>query len=73
MSQASDSPMRCLGLYRLTMDKDSLLNSDEGEKKISGAGIKGVKDVGRWIVKCLEEHLKEKATARMLKTYLHLT
>ena len=73
MSQASDSPMRCLGLYSLKVDNDSLLKCDEGEKNIRDAGIKGVKDVGRWIVKCLEEHLKEKATARMLETYLHLT
>ena len=54
------------------MDNDSLLNSREGLHKICDAGILGVKDVGKWIVKALEEHLKEKATAQMLKTKLKL-
>ena len=52
------------------MDNDSLLKSREGQQNIRDAGIKGVKDVGKWIVKSLEEHLKENATAQMLKTYL---
>ena len=73
MAKASDSPiMRTLGLFSLTVDNDSLLRSEKGQQKIHGVGIKGVKDVGRWIVKSLEEHLKEVSTAQMLKSYLKL-
>lgn len=72
-SQVPNSPLRCVGLYSLKLDKDSLLKSEEGQKNIRDAGIKGVKDVGRWIATSLEEHLKEIATARRLKDYLNLT
>ena len=72
-SQVPDTPLRCLGLYSLKLDKDSLLKSEKGQQNIRDAGIKGVKDVGRWIVTSLEEHLKEIATAGKLKDYLNLT
>ena len=72
MAKASDSPMRTVGLFSLTVDNDSLLRSEKGQQKIHGVGIKGVKDVGRWIVQSLEKHLKEVATAQMLKSYLRL-
>ena len=72
-SQASNSPLRSVGLYSLKLDKDSLLKSEKGQKNIQDAGIKGVKDVGRWIVTSLAEHLKEIATAGRLKDYLNLT
>ena len=65
--------MRSLELFSLKVDNDSLLKSDEGQQNIRDAGIKGVKDVGKWIVKSLEEHLKENSTAQMLKSYLKLT
>ena len=47
------------------MDNDSLIKSQEGLQKISDAGIQGIKDVGKWIVKTLEEHLTEKAIAHV--------
>ena len=70
ISKASDSPIRCLELFSLKVDNDSLLKSQEGQRNIREAGIKGVKDAGRWIVKTLEDHLKETATAQMLNRYL---
>lgn len=69
MIKASDSPLRCVELFSLKVDKDSVLQSREGQQNIHDAGIKGVKDVGKWIVKALEEHLKENTTAQLLKTF----
>ena len=62
--------MRTVELYSLKVDNDSLLKSQEGQQNIRDAGIKGVKDVGRWIVRTLEEHVKERNTAESLKCYL---
>ena len=56
------------------MDNDSpLLKSPDGRKSIHEAGIKGIEDIGQWIVQSLEVHLKEVKTAQMLKRYLKLT
>ena len=65
--------MRSVELYSLKVDNDSLLKSDEGQQNIRDAGIKGIKDVGRWIIRTLEEHVKERKTAQKLKSYLNLT
>ncbi len=56
-----------MNLYSLKVDNDSLLKCQEGQQNIRDAGIKGIKDVGKWIMEALEEHLKEKDTARTLK------
>ena len=64
--------MRCLGLYSLKVDNDSLLKSPEGQRSIREAGISGVKDVGKWIVTSLEDHLKENTTAQLLKSFFGL-
>ena len=72
-SKTSDSPMRSLGLYSLRVDNDSVLKSAEGQRSIRDAGISGVKDVGKWIVSSLEDHLKENMTAQILKSYFGLT
>ena len=57
-------------LYSLQVDNDSLLKSQEGQQNIRDAGIKGVKDVGRWIIRTLEEHMEESKVAESLKSYL---
>ena len=67
MTKASDSPLRTVDLYSLKVDNDSLLKCQEGQQNIRDAGIKGVKDVGKWIVETLEGHLKEKDTAKVLQ------
>ena len=64
--------MRTVELYSLQVDNDSLLKSQEGQQNIRDAGIKGVKDVGRWIIRTLEEHMEEIKTAESLKSYLDL-
>ena len=53
------------------MDKDSPLKSQEGQQNICDAGIKGVKDVGQWIVRSVEKHLKQDADS--LKNHLKCT
>ncbi len=59
-------------LFSLKVDNDSLLKSQEGQQNILDAGIKGVKDVGRWLVTTLEKHMEESRTAESLKSYLDL-
>ena len=56
-----------MDLFSLKVDNDSLLKCHEGQQNIRDAGIKGIKDVGTWIVEALEEHLKEMDTAKALK------
>ena len=67
MTKASDCPIRTVDLYSLKVDNDSLLKCQEGQQNIRDAGIKGVKDVGKWIVKTLKKKLKEKDTAKALQ------
>ena len=67
MTKASDSPLRTVDLYSLKVDNDSLLKCQEGQQNILDAGIKGVKDVGKWIVEALKKHLKEEDTAKALQ------
>ena len=64
-----ESPVRSVGMYSLRVDADSDLNSEEGQEMISEAGIMGVKEVGKWIIFTLEEHLKEAAIANKLKEH----
>ena len=72
VNQASDSLMQTLGIFSLKMDNDSPLKTPEGQQRIRDAGIKGIEDVGTWIVESLEEHLKEVKTAQLLKHYFKL-
>ena len=67
MTKASDSPLRTVNLFSLRVDNDSHLKCQEGQQNICDAGVKGIKDVGKWIVEALEEHLKETDTAKALK------
>lgn len=72
IDKVSDSPVRSLDIYFLRVDPDSDLDSMDGHQMISEAGIKGVKDVGRWIVSTLDDHLGEKEIAKKLKEHFHL-
>lgn len=56
-------------MYSLRVDADSDLNSEEGQQMISEAGIMSVKDVAKWIITTLEDHLKEAAIATKLKNH----
>ena len=73
VKKASKSSLQCVQIVSLKMDSDSPLKTPDGQKRIQDAGINGVKDVGKWIVKTVEEELKEAKTAQMLKHYLRLT
>jgi predicted house-cleaning NTP pyrophosphatase (Maf/HAM1 superfamily) len=67
----SSLQLQCVKIVSLKMDSDSPLKTDpDGQEKIQKAGIYGVKDVGKWIVKSVEEDLKEAKTAHMLERYL---
>lgn len=72
IKKASDSSMQCVKIVSLKMDNDSPLKAPEGQKSIQEAGIKGVEDVGQWIVKSIEADLKEPKTAQMLECYFKL-
>jgi benzoyl-CoA reductase/2-hydroxyglutaryl-CoA dehydratase subunit BcrC/BadD/HgdB len=67
VKKASKSSLQCVQIVSLKVDSDSPLKTPDGQKRIQDAGISGVKDVGKWIVKSVEEHLKEAKTAQMLK------
>lgn len=72
IKKVSDSSMQCVKIVSLTMDNDSPLKTPEGRKSIQEAGIKGVEDVGEWIVKSIEVDLKEAKTAQVLEHYFKL-
>ena len=72
IKKASKSSLQCIKIVSLKMDIDSPLKTPDGQKRIQDAGINGVKDVGKWIVKTVKDHLKEAETAKMLKHYLKL-
>ena len=55
------------------MDDDSLLKTQEGQRSIRDAGIKGIMDVGKWIVEALEKYLKENDTADALKKQFRMS
>lgn len=69
IKEASDSSMQCVKMVSLTMDNASRLKTAAGQKSIRDAGIEGVKDIGEWIVKSIEENLKEAKTAQELDLY----
>jgi len=48
------SPNRTVYLTTLSQDKDSVLNTDDGRKKLMKAGLKCCYDVGDWLVKTLD-------------------
>ncbi len=64
--------MLCVKIVSLKMDNDSPLKTPDGLKSIRDAGIKGVEDVGGWIVKSIKQDLREAKTAQMLEHYLKL-
>ena len=72
VDKVSDSPVRTLDIYSIRVDPDSDLNNTDGQQMISEAGIKSVKDVGRWIVSTLDNHLGEKEIAKKLKEHFSL-
>lgn len=57
--------------FSFTQGKDSVLNSEEGRKKLQVAGIKNSLDVGDWLADTLEEHLDQDEMARKLRAFVH--
>ena len=72
VKKTSKSSLQCVKIVSLKMNSDSTLNTPNEQKKIQAAGIKGLEDVGKWIVKSVEEDLKEAETAQMLERYFKL-
>ena len=72
VKKTSKSSLQCVKIVSLKMNSDSTFNTPNGQKKIQAAGIEGLEDVGKWIVKSVEEDLKEAETAQMLERYFKL-
>ena len=57
--------------FSFCQDKDSVLNSDEGRKKLRAVGIESPLQVGEWLVKVFREDFDQDELANQLEVYIH--
>ena len=51
-------------------DADSILNNEEGRKKLKGVGIKTPTDVGSWVTETFRKDFKQRDVAAKLETFM---
>ena len=58
-------------IFSFCQDKDSVLNSDSGRKKLKGVGIGMPLQVGEWLVKIFREDYKQIEVADQLEVFVN--
>ena len=76
MLQTTQDKLHSTGSHRtqffsFCQDKDSILNSDLGRKKLREVGIGTPLQVGEWLVKVFREDFKLDELADQLEVYIH--
>ena len=56
--------------FSFCQDKDSVLNSDSGRKKLKKVGIGTPRQVGEWLVKVFREDFKQNELANQLEVFV---
>ena len=57
--------------FSFCQDKDSVLNSDSGRKKLREVGIGTPLQVGEWLVKVFKEDFKQNELADQLEVFVN--
>ena len=76
MLQITQDKLRSTGshqtqFFSFSQDKDSVLNSDLGRKKLREVGIGTPLQVGEWLVKVFREDFKLDELADQLEVFIH--
>ena len=57
--------------FSFCQDKDSVLNTDEGRKKLRAVGIESPLQVGEWLVKVFREDFDQDELAEHLEVFMN--
>ena len=57
--------------FSFCQDKDSVLNSNEGRKKLKAVGIESPLQVGEWLVKVFREDFQQEELADQLEVFMN--
>ena len=71
LEQLSRVPSHTVQFYSFSQDRDSTLNSEDGRKRLQGAGIGTPQDVGDWLADIFEQQLDQDEVADKLRTLVH--
>ena len=74
--QVTREKLRSIGSHEMQFfsfcqDKDSVLNSDSGRKKLRDVGIGTPLQVGEWLVKVFKEDFKQNELADQLEVFVN--
>ena len=71
VEQLGNIPSHTVQFYSFSQDRDSILNSEDGRRRLQGAGIGTPQDVGDWLAEIFEQQLDQDELAENLRTLVH--
>jgi hypothetical protein len=71
LEQLGRVPSRSVKFFSFSQDRDSILNTPDGRRKLQQAGIKTTQDVGDWIADTFESKLDQDELASKLRDFVH--
>ncbi len=64
-------PSRTVRFFSFSQDRDSVLNTDEGRRRLRDMGIGSPQDVGDWLVEVFRKDFRLEALADRLDSFIH--
>ena len=71
LDQLGCVPSHKVQFFSFSQDRDSVLNTDDGRRKLQKAGIGTTLDVGDWLADIFEQQLEQDELAQQLRQIVH--
>ena len=65
------TPSRMVKFFSFSQDRDSVLNTEDGRKKLRDVGIGTPSEVGDWLVGVFREDFQQENLADQLDSFIH--
>ena len=65
------SPSRKVQFFSFSQDRDSILNSPDGQQRLEEVGIGSPRDVGAWLVRVFQRDFGQEELASQLEAFIY--